>query len=82
MGVHVRLAVGDVRGPFPIEGQLGNPWDLQVLAVGMLWHAQVLRLRRVRGRLVRSDTRDVAFPLSGQGRHAKVVISEFNSWPA
>ena len=24
----------------------------------------------------------VAFPLSGQGRHAGVVISELNTWPA
>src|SRR5207244_1427197 len=25
---------------------------------------------------------DVAFPLSGPGRHAEVVISELNGWPA
>ncbi len=32
--------------------------------------------------LQRSDARDVAFPLSVQGRHAKGLISELNSWPA
>src|SRR5262249_48653887 len=29
----------------------------------------------------RSADLDVAFPLSGQGRHAEVVISELNGWP-
>ncbi len=76
--MHVRLAVGDVHGPFRIQG-LGNRWDLPVLAIGISSHAQVLS---VRWRLADSDARDVAFPLSGQGRHAKVLISELNSWPA
>ena len=79
--MHVRLAVGDVHGPFRIQ-RLGNRWDLPVLAIGISLHAQVLRLRRVRWRLAGSDALDVAFPLSGQGRHARVVISELNSWPA
>ena len=36
-------------------------------------HAQGLRLRRVSRRLAISAAVRVAFPLSGQGRHAKVV---------
>ena len=28
-----------------------------------------------------SDRGDVAFPLSGQGRHTEVMISELSSWP-
>ena len=45
-------------------------------------HAQVLRLRGVHERLAIGVAHDVAFPLSGQGRHAEELISEFNGWPA
>ena len=43
---------------------------------------RVSRLRGVVGRLAFIVAPHVAFPLSEQGRHAKVVISELNGWPA
>jgi len=43
---------------------------------------QVLRLGRVGRRLTRSVAVRVAFPTSGQGRHAEGMISELYSWPA
>jgi len=60
----------------------GNRWDLPVLASGVSTHAQGLRLRRVRLGLAILGSDDVAFPKTGQGRHAEGVISEFNGWPA
>ena len=41
-----------------------------------------LRLRGVRERLALGVAHGVAFPLSGQGWHAEVMISELNGWPA
>ena len=49
---------------------------------------EFLRMHRVFDSAASTDdlrfsvARDVAFPLSGQGRHAEVVISELNGWPA
>jgi len=57
-------------------------WDLPVLALGMSTHAQGLRFRRVRRYLADTGSDDVAFSKSGQDRHAEVMISELNSWPA
>ena len=60
----------------------GRRWGLPVLAHGVSTHAQGLRLRGVEGQLALFAAVHVAFPLSGQGRHAEVVISELHGWPA
>ena len=57
---------------------LGLPVSVQRVST----HAQGLRLRGVHQRLAIIVVHDVAFPLSGQGRHAELLISELNGWPA
>ena len=56
--------------------------DLPVLALATSTRAQGLRLRRAQSRLALGGAPGVAFPLSVQGRHAKLMISELNGWPA
>jgi hypothetical protein len=53
-----------------------------LLAFGISTHAQLLGLRRVQQHLANCGAFDVAFPLTGQSRHAKVRIPELKSWPA
>ena len=60
----------------------GSQQDLPVLALGVFTHAQGLRLRRVVQSLACTVTAHVAFPMTLQGRHAKVMISELHGWPA
>ena len=78
------LGVRSIDLPQPSRAGIrhGHFRDLPVLAIGIVSHAQVLRLRRVHERLADDDARGVAFPLSGQGRHTEVMISELNGWPA
>ncbi len=59
----------------------GRLQGLPVLVHGVSTHAQGLRLRGVQERLALHVAHDIAFPTSGQGRHAEVMISEFNGWP-
>ena len=61
---------------------IGNSWDLPVLAPGVSTHAQGLRLRRVGTRLAFCVADRVAFPVTEPGRHAKMLISELDGWPA
>ena len=60
----------------------GSRQDLPVLAHGASTHARGLRLRSVKERLAFSAVLHVAFPLSGQGRHARGLISELDTHPA
>ena len=64
------------------DGTLPPRFQENAGAFGMSTHAQGLRLRRVRRCLAINGSDDVAFPLSRQDRHTKVVMSEFNGWPA
>jgi hypothetical protein len=74
-------AVGLVR-PFLAATGRGCGWGLPVPAHGASTHARGLRLRGVEKRLASIVALHVAFPLSGQGRHAEVMISELNTRPA
>jgi hypothetical protein len=58
------------------------PGQNGLLGVSLGWVPFLRRLRRVQTRLAIFGASDVAFPLSVQGRHAKVRISELNGWPA
>ena len=68
--------------PSPTDNRRGSLQGLPVLAHGVSTHAQGLRLRGVHKRLAINIAHDVAFPLSGQSRHAEGMISELNGWPA
>jgi len=68
--------------PSPVAIRRGNPVGLPVLAHGVSTHARGLRLRGVKERLASIVALHVAFPLSGQGRHAEGLISELDNRPA
>ena len=81
----LETCMSDVRqcllGPSPALRR-GNFQGLPISVQRVSTHAQGLRLRGVHERLAISVVHDVAFPLSGQGRHTEDLISELNGWPA
>jgi hypothetical protein len=79
--VHVGITAFCLLRPSHSTIYCGRLRGLPVLAHGASTHAQGLRLRSVKGPLALFAALHVAFPLSGQGRHAVVVISELDTWP-
>ena len=78
--VHVRCAAKCLFGPscaWRRRSFQGLPVSVQRVST----HAQGLRLRGAHEQLAMIVTHDVAFPLSGQGRHAEDLISELHGWP-